>query len=1111
MGALPPVFIEFLGSSRGVKAAIKDVKAELAGADAESQGTFARAGMIGKAAIAGIGLAAADAAVHTVHMAADFETQMTRVRTGAGELAGNMRMVGDGVLTMSGQVGESTTDLTSGLYTVESASFHGADALTVLKNSAMGAKVGAADLATVTDAVTTGLNAYHMGASQAATVTNELIATESEGKTNMEALAGSMASILPTASAAHVGIQEVLGAMATMTAQGTPAAVAATYLRQTIGMLSNPSAKAASEMKDLGLNSVQVAQNLGKRGLASTLTELTDAIQKKMGPAGTVLIKHLQDAAKNTTAYQKVLAKLPPAQQTYIGALATMVGGTKSMQAALELTGPHMATFQANTKGIANHVKDAHGQIEGWADVQKTFNQRMAEAKASTQAMGIQIGNQLLPVVTKLAGYLATGVTWLTRHKSIAEALAIVIGGALVVALTMMTAALWAAAAASTAVTWPIVLIGLAVAAVIAVIVLLIMHWREVWSVIKTVALAIGKAVADAWDWVASKTAAVWGDITSAVARAWSSVADFFVGAWHDVADPIVGAWQTITRVTSEVWDSIIGFFKRWWPLLLVIFAPPIALLLAIWNHFHTQIIGTAVQVWNRIKGFFQTVWAGIKQDAGAAWGLIQTYIVAPVTATWHELVRIWGVVSGWLSSQWHAISASAALAWAHVKSAIIDPITSAWDDLVGLMRKIEDTIGSAVSGAWHTVEGFMSHWYQVGIDIIKGIIKGVTGSAGGLMSSMKGIAEGALNSAKSFLGISSPSKKFAEIGMYINSGLVQGLEGSASQVQAATRKISNLLYEQFGADSHVGLQNLVKLDGQDLNRLAGQRTAVAARLKTANSQLATLQKDWASTQAQVAGSIMQSVSVVMAGPDNGGALTTDQVIANMQAQVTKAQAFAAELQTLHKNGLSADMIQQIAAAGVDQGGATAQALASATKGQLQQINALQTSAKTAAGSVGTAVANSMYSSGIASAQGLVKGLQSQEAAIQRQMNKIATQMADTIKHALKIHSPSQIFSEIGDFVAQGLGAGIESGTHHAVTAATALAGAVTAAGVPALPRLGALTPAGATGAGGQAAQMAQVTTNVYLDDDLLFSAMQERALLFDRRNSKPGMVYVRG
>lgn len=1104
MGGLPPVFIEFLGHSKGVKTAVADVKAELAAADASGAGAFRKTGMLGKAAIVGLGIAAAGVAVHTARMAGDFQVQMTRVRTGAGEAAANMKMVGQGVLAMAGQVGQSTEQLTSGLYMVESAGYHGADALNVLKTAAMGAKVGAADLHTTTDAVTTAMNAYKMKSTDVASAMNALIATEAEGKTNLEALAGSMSSILPVAAAAHVRLNEVMGAMATMTAQGTPAAVAATYLRQTIGQLSNPSGKAAREMQDLGLSAVKVGQNLGKNGLASTLTMLTDAIQRKMGPAGTVLIQHLQKAARNTSAFQKELANLSPAQQTYVGALATMVGGTKSMQAALQLTGPHMKDFQEKTRGIDEHVKAGGKSVEGWADVQKNFNQRMAEAKASLESLQIQIGQYLLPVFQRIIGVVSQVVGWLAKHQVVAQALAGVIGGALVVALGYAAIAMWTftAAALANPVTWII----LGVVALIAAIVLLVTHWKTVWKTISSVAATVASAVAGAWHWIADQTSQLWATISGAVVNAWHAVERFFSSAWHAVADPIVSAWHWIQNATSTVWNAITGFFRRWWPLLLVIFATPIAFLMGVWNHFHTQITNTAKTVWNAIAGFFSMVWGGIQTAASAVWGVIKDMIVTPMVELWHRLVGIWNTVMGALSSAWSTIEGLAAAGWARVKKAIIDPITGAWHSITGTMGHIATSIGNGISSAWNTATSWVNRFMDAGHDIVWGVIHGVENAAGSLFSTMTNIAKGALDAAKSFLGIKSPSRKFAEIGAYINAGLVQGLEGSASRVRSASVRISQMLYKEFGSSSHKGLQALVRRDGVELNQLANQRDAVAARLKSANKHLADLQKDWRKTRDSVAASVMQNVSVITALPEGSVALTASDVVANMRDQVQKARTFAAELQALRKKGLSTELIQQIASAGVDQGGATAAALATATSTQIADINKQQAAAKKAAGSVGAAVADTMYKSGIDSAKGLVKGLRQQEKTIQREMDRIARSMANAIRKALKIHSPSQVFAEIGDYVAQGLAQGVTGGTHHATAAATAMAGAVTAAGRPQIPRL-ATAGAGVPAAAGRHGQdLAEVTTVVELDGEVLYRAMQRKALRYERRNTSNGL-----
>lgn len=1108
MGALPPVFIEFLGHSKGVKTAMADVKAEMAAADASGAGAFRKTGMLGKAAIAGIGIAAAAVAVHTVKMAGDFQVQMTRVRTGAGEAAGNMKMVGQGVLAMAGQVGQSTEELTSGLYMVESAGYHGADALKVLRASAMGAKVGAADLKTTTDAVTTAMNAYKTGAGSATEITNALIATEAEGKTNLEALAGSMSSILPVSAAAHVGLNEVLGAMATMTAQGTPAAVAATYLRQTIGQLSNPSGKAAREMTDLGLSAVKVGQNLGKRGLASTLTMLTDAIQHKMGPAGTVLIGHLQKAAHNTTAFQKELANLSPSQQTYVGALATMVGGTKSMQAALQLTGPHMADFKRNTAGITEHVKAGGKSIEGWADVQKNFNQKISEAKASVQSLGIQIGQQLMPVAQKIIGVVATATSWIAKHSGAAKIAAIIIGGALVFAIAALTAGLYsmAAAAAVNPVTWII----LGIMALIAVIVYLVTHWKQVWGVIKSVAAAVGHAVVAAWRWVADGTKSIWHSITSAISTALHAVGSAVSAGWHFIVDPLVAAWHWVSNVTRTVWQGISGFFRKWWPLLLVIFAAPIAVVISIWNHCHTQIAHLAKSIWGGIKSFFSSIWNGIKAVASVIWSGIRLAVVMPMKMAWRALVSIWHTVSGWLKSQWRAIEMTARFIWSGIQAGMINPIKSAWRTISSTVGNIASTISRGLHSAWNAVKNIGSSFLSIGRNIVMGIVHGVTGAAGSLFSSLKNLASNALQSAKDFLGIHSPSRKFAEIGAYINAGLVQGLTGSAARVRSASIRIANMLYREFGSRSHRNLQNLVARDGRALNRLAAQRVSITHRLKNANKNLATLQKDWKKTRDDVAKSVMDNVSVVTALPEGSVQLTSQDVVANMREQVAKARKFAAQLQALRKKGLSTELVQQIASAGVDQGGATAAALATANRSQIADINKLQKSAKYAARSVGSAAADSMYKSGIDSAKGLIKGLQSQQRNIDKQMVRIANSMKTAIRRSLGIHSPSTVMAELGDYTAQGMAQGIESGTHHAVTAAARMAGAVAGAAMPQVSRLP--VRAWNPGVDGQGRdQMVEVTTVVQLDRDVLLRQVQRGTLQHRRRNLTNGLDLARG
>jgi hypothetical protein len=68
-----------------------------------------------------------------------------------------------------------------------------------------------------------------------------------------------------------------------------------------------------------------------------------------------------------------------------------------------------------------------------------------------------------------------------------------------------------------------------------------------------------------------------------------------------------------------------------------------------------------------------------------------------------------------------------------------------------------------------------------------------------------------------------------------------------------------------------------------------------------------------------------------------------------------------------------------------------------------------------------------MYDNGIHMAEGLVKGLESQAGAIEKQMLKIADSMVKAIKKQLGIHSPSRVLAKIGSYVGLGFQKGLLS------------------------------------------------------------------------------------
>src|SRR5438477_9484454 len=94
----------------------------------------------------------------SIGKARDFARAMELIHTQAGGTQAEVTSMSKALLGLAGQVGTGPEALAAGLYHVESAGLRGAKALDILKTAAEGAKVGNADLESVTNALIASVN-----------------------------------------------------------------------------------------------------------------------------------------------------------------------------------------------------------------------------------------------------------------------------------------------------------------------------------------------------------------------------------------------------------------------------------------------------------------------------------------------------------------------------------------------------------------------------------------------------------------------------------------------------------------------------------------------------------------------------------------------------------------------------------------------------------------------------------------------------------------------------------------------------------------------------------------------------------------------------------------
>jgi len=734
-----------------VQAATADAAAASAagGAAATSRWGTAAAGAgvamrtAGKFAM-GAGVAAAAVAYESVKAATSFQTLTTRLVTSAGESKSNLDLVKKGILDISASVGVSADEAAKGMYTVESAGYHGAAGLKVLRAATEGAAIEGADFATVSNAVTDVLQDYHWSADKATTATSALIKGVSYGKTNFQNLASSMANVLPMASAYHIKLNDVVGVLSQMTAHGMTAARASFNIANAMRNLATPTGVMTKELKLFGLSAHDVQTHLDQHGLAGTLQWLSQTAKKGAGDVG----------------------------QTYNEALKKLTGSATALQVALLTTGENAKGTNKAVAGIGQAMGNTSGHVEGFAELQQTMAYKMDKAKAAIHNAGIAIGSALLPAVTKIAGAIARVLTpiagWVEKHQKLT---AIILGS--LIGLGLLVGIVWALAAAVQVLLSPITLIVLGIAAVVAIVVYAYNHFKTFRTIMNELGSALKTGFVEAWkaagavvDWFSKNVMPYVKEAINGLFKWFSSHKEDFQKAWDTLVQGVKDAAKWFNDNVLDWIRARIKDLTDWW-------------------HSHSKEI---TQVWHFVFEF-------IKTEAKVAF----EFVKAALNILYQGWKVVWGLIKDAVKLVWGAISDAIKFAMHLIMNTIgviLDVITGHWGKA---WKDVKKLASQALSDTWNFIKHLFSNagtlLWDAGKNIIKGLISGIKSMVGAVGNAIGDV----VSEVKDHLPWS-PAKKgplsgagAPEIGgRNIVKMLSQGIKQAQPQVEAAMTLLMN-------------------------------------------------------------------------------------------------------------------------------------------------------------------------------------------------------------------------------------------------------------------------------------------------------------------------------
>lgn len=693
-----------------------------------------------------------------------FQKQMNLLVTAGGESTKNLHGVEEGIKDIAVQTGISTSQLAEGMYTMEKAQMRGADGLKVLKAAAQGATDEQVDLGVMTNALTSIMRSYNIPTDKASSVTNQLVAASGEAKTSMQDFAGSLSTVLPVASAAGISFAEVGGAEATLTSHGTSAQESTQELANTIRSLQAPNAVAVNEMQQFGISSVDVAQNLGKRGLTGTISYLSETILKHMGPSGTILLntfnqsryaandaqamfskltgkakelaKGVMDGSVTLNDYRQGLKALPdqqaalvrqwdqmynkskgfndqlkqgsPQAQTYTEALKKIMGGATGMNTALMLSGGSTQTFAKNVKGISDVAKQNGRDISTWAETQNTARVQTDRFNQVLDTSRITLASKFLPALTGMLRWVVNGAVaikdFTDSHRTLVKVLLAVGGGFTAVVLG---ASMAAKAVKLTKIAFDFLLQGFTksnpIGWIVTGIMLVVSAFKTAYDNIKPF-----------HDFVDGQVGEI-KQVGQKLGQFFSGpFVNFFKNGWSKVTAVAKGAWN----VLKTIGQGIIQVFKILITFVATSFVTP-------WVIAFNLLKKPVEDLWHKVV---QPAFNGIRQGMGNAWNWINAHVITPFKSGINALGDAWnGLYEQHIRPVWDWITAKFRDSWNWIKGHVIDAWNrevQGWANIFhwlydSAIRPVWDWISSKSWNTWNWINGAVFGPFRDGIHAI--------------------------------------------------------------------------------------------------------------------------------------------------------------------------------------------------------------------------------------------------------------------------------------------------------------------------------------------------------------------------------------------------------
>lgn len=305
-------------------------------------------------------------------------------------------------------------------------------------------------------------------------------------------------------------------------------------------------------------------------------------------------------------------------------------------------------------------------------------------------------------------------------------------------------------------------------------------------------------AVLTGWQMIKDKAVEVFGMLMTIITPAFEAVKTFVMTKLNEIKAfwdqhgaqimmAVQNAFAYIQMTVTNAFSVLTPFIQAAWAIIQTVFQTAWEVIKTIVNTAINIVMGLVKVFAGLLTGDFTLMWEGIKQIVSAAWSFLKSIVsiginfVSSIVKTGLDLVKtifttVWEAIKTKVSEVWESIKTK-------VKAAVDNVKTSVENGFEKLKAAVDTKMNAAkdkIEDIWAKIQAFFEgiDLFQIGKDIIQGLIDGIGSMASAAMTKASELAGDIKDTIAGAFKVHSPSRWMRDmIGKNLLIGFQIGLD----------------------------------------------------------------------------------------------------------------------------------------------------------------------------------------------------------------------------------------------------------------------------------------------------------------------------------------------